>query len=163
MNRSTRLTHRRSRHCTRHHARPYRYSATLRPSIEPSSRIRCTKVLVHGAQAAAVVVPRNPIVGSLPGCCARATSGHAATAPPSSDMNSRRAFHRTPPAPDLARRAPPAMTAPVRAARMPGPTCRLGVGFHHHTQSLDPCRQAEPIEGRRHFFPPIQPVEVRPR
>ena len=31
----------------------------------------------------------NPMVGSLPGCCARAASGHAA-APPSSAMKSRR-------------------------------------------------------------------------
>ena len=34
--------------------------------------------------------PRNPMVGSLPDCCARAASGHAAAAPPSSVMNSRR-------------------------------------------------------------------------
>ena len=54
---------------------------------------------------------------------------------------------------DLARRAPPAMTAPVLAARMPWPTCHLGVCFHHRAQRLDPGRQAEPIEGRRHFFP----------
>src|SRR6266436_49215 len=32
---------------------------------------------------------RNPITG-VAGCCARAASGHAATAPPSSVMNSRR-------------------------------------------------------------------------
>ena len=32
---------------------------------------------------------RNPITG-IAGCCARAESGHAAAAPPSSDMNSRR-------------------------------------------------------------------------
>ena len=40
--------------------------------------------------AEGVVVPRTPMVGNLPGCCARAASGHAATAPPSSVMNSRR-------------------------------------------------------------------------
>jgi hypothetical protein len=34
--------------------------------------------------------PRNPMVGGLPAFCARAASGHAATAPPSSAMNSRR-------------------------------------------------------------------------
>jgi hypothetical protein len=33
--------------------------------------------------------PRNPITG-IAGCCACAASGHAAAAPPSSDMNSRR-------------------------------------------------------------------------
>jgi hypothetical protein len=35
-------------------------------------------------------VPRNPIVGSFLGCCARAASGHPTAAPPSSVMNSRR-------------------------------------------------------------------------
>ena len=73
-----------------------RYSiARLRPSIQPSSRSRCTKAAVHGPQAEAVVVPRNPMVGSFPACCARAASGHAAAAPPSSVMNSRR-FIRSP-------------------------------------------------------------------
>ena len=33
--------------------------------------------------------PRNPITG-IAGCCARAASGHAIAAPPSSVMNSRR-------------------------------------------------------------------------
>jgi len=37
--------------------------------------------------ADAVLEPKNPMVGNLPGCCARAASGHAA-APPSSVMNS---------------------------------------------------------------------------
>ena len=37
---------------------------------------------------------RNPITG-IAGCCARAASGHAAAAPPSSVMNSRR-FIRSP-------------------------------------------------------------------
>src|SRR5215831_12128605 len=36
------------------------------------------------------LVLRNPIVGTLPGCCARAASGHAAAAPPSAASNSRR-------------------------------------------------------------------------
>src|SRR5262249_51314224 len=39
--------------------------------------------------AESVVVPKNPMVGSFGGCCARAASGHAA-APPSSEMNVRR-------------------------------------------------------------------------
>ena len=72
-----------------------RYSiATVRPSIQPSSRSRCTKAAIHGLQAEGVLAPRNPMVGSLLGCCARAASGHAA-APPSSVMNSRR-FIRSP-------------------------------------------------------------------
>src|SRR5262249_23240385 len=33
---------------------------------------------------------KKPMVGSFPTCCARATSGHAAAAPPSSVMKSRR-------------------------------------------------------------------------
>jgi len=37
-----------------------------------------------------VLAPKNPIVCSLPACCARATSGHAAIAPPTDVMNSRR-------------------------------------------------------------------------
>src|SRR5262249_55207228 len=40
------------------------------------------------------VPPRNPITG-MAGCCARAASGHAAAAPPSSVMNVRR-FTRSP-------------------------------------------------------------------
>jgi hypothetical protein len=63
--------------------------AMVRPSIQPSSRSRATKAAVHGAQAVASP-PRNPIVGSLADRCARAASGHAATAPPINAMNSRR-------------------------------------------------------------------------
>ena len=37
----------------------------------------------------AMLGSRNPITG-IAGCCARAASGHAAAAPPSSVMNSRR-------------------------------------------------------------------------
>ena len=39
--------------------------------------------------------PKNPMVGSFAGCCARAASGHAAAAPPSSVMNSRRSHSIT--------------------------------------------------------------------
>jgi hypothetical protein len=67
-----------------------RYSiAMLRPSIQPSSRSRSTKAAVHGLQTEASV-PRNPMVGSLPGCCALAASGQAMAVPPASVMNSRR-------------------------------------------------------------------------
>ena len=69
---------------------PQRYSiATVRPSIQPSSRRRCTKAAVHWLMADEVSGPRNPMVGSF-GCCARAASGQAAVAPPRSVMNSRR-------------------------------------------------------------------------
>ena len=68
-----------------------RYSiATVRPSTQPSSRSRSTKASIHSLAAERVLGPRNPMVGSLPGCCARAVNGHAAAAPPSSIMNSRR-------------------------------------------------------------------------
>jgi hypothetical protein len=62
--------------------------ATVLPSIQPSSRSRCTNAPVHGVQVAAAVVPKNPMVGSA-GCCACAASGHDAVTP-SRVMNSRR-------------------------------------------------------------------------
>ena len=69
---------------------PHRYSiATVRPSIHPSSRKRCTNAAVHWLCIEAVFAPKYPIVGSLPACCARAMSGHAA-APQAAEMNSRR-------------------------------------------------------------------------
>ena len=37
-----------------------------------------------------MLAPKNPMVGSFAGCCARAASGHAAAAPPRRVMNSRR-------------------------------------------------------------------------
>ncbi len=45
-----------------------RYSmATVRFSIQPSSRSRCTKAATRGPNVAYVAEPRKPIVGSLPG------------------------------------------------------------------------------------------------
>jgi hypothetical protein len=68
-----------------------RYSiARLRPSIQPISRSRCTKAAVHGLQAEAVAVPKYPMVGSFPGCSARAASGQEAAPPPRRVINSRR-------------------------------------------------------------------------
>jgi hypothetical protein len=67
-----------------------RYSiATVRSSIQPSSRSRATKTAVHERQTDASP-PSSPIVGNLPACCARAASGHAATPLPSRAMNCRR-------------------------------------------------------------------------
>jgi len=66
-----------------------RYSiATVRPSIQPSSRSRCTKAAVHWLWTEGVVAPKKPTIGNF-ACCALAASGHAA-APPTSVMNSRR-------------------------------------------------------------------------
>ena len=45
-----------------------RYSiATLRPSIQPSSRSRCARETTHSLPAERVFGPKKPIVGSLPG------------------------------------------------------------------------------------------------
>src|SRR5262244_3536956 len=67
-----------------------RYSiAMVRPSTQPSSRRRAAKAAAHGAKPEALA-PRNPIVGSLPVCCADVLMGHVAVAPTISVMNSRR-------------------------------------------------------------------------
>ena len=63
---------------------------TVRRSIQSSSCSRCTNAAAHRLQDEAEAEPRNPMVGSLPACCARAASGHTAAAPPSRVMNSRR-------------------------------------------------------------------------
>jgi len=56
-----------------------RYSIVMvRPSIQPSSRRRCTKAATHWPWDVGVPATRNPIVGSGPACCAFAASGHAA-------------------------------------------------------------------------------------
>src|SRR5215475_15867401 len=66
-----------------------RYSiATLRPSIQPSSRSRRAKAAAHWPWVAGVAEPKYPMVGSFAICCARAASGHAAAAPPRSVMKS---------------------------------------------------------------------------
>src|SRR5215831_6298949 len=67
----------------------------VRSSIQPRSRSRSTKAVIHGLMLEGSVVPRKAIMGSFPGCCARAASGQATAAPPRSDMNSRR-FIRSP-------------------------------------------------------------------
>jgi hypothetical protein len=59
------------------------------PSIQPSSRNRCTKAAVRWFCAEDVLSPKNPMVGSFAGCCAHPASGHAA-ALPMSVMTSRR-------------------------------------------------------------------------
>src|SRR5262245_59693136 len=79
-------------------ARPsdQRYSiAMVRPSVQPSSRSRCTKAATHSLAAERVLWPKKPMVGSLSPCCARTASGQATAAPPSSVMNSR-LFTRSP-------------------------------------------------------------------
>src|SRR5262249_15567610 len=59
----------------------------------PSSRSRCTKASVDLLWVEAVFAPRNPMVGSLPACCARARLTLTASnrpAPPTRAVNSRR-------------------------------------------------------------------------
>jgi hypothetical protein len=60
--------------------RPSTYPVSLKPLRNASSRLTLIS---------AEVPPRNPITG-IAVCCARAASGHAAAAPPSKVMNSRR-------------------------------------------------------------------------
>ena len=55
-----------------------------------SSRSRDVKAETHTSAVAGEPAPRKPTVGSLAICCARAPSGHAAAAPPSSVMKARR-------------------------------------------------------------------------
>ena len=70
-------------------ARSFRPSAhrasiwRLRPSVQPSSPSRCTRTESHGPPTAEVDAPRNPSLRTR-SCCARAASGHATAAPPSS-------------------------------------------------------------------------------
>ena len=61
--------------------------------------------------AQAVVAPRNPMVGTFAGCCARAARGHAA-APPSATNNSRRPMV-TVIRPSRSRLRTPARDAPI--------------------------------------------------
>ncbi len=77
----------------------------------PGSMIACCHMAAMTAEEA-VFAPRNPMVGSLPACCARAASGHAAAAPPRTVMKSRRFIgspRGRPVGPELrwARSAPP--------------------------------------------------------
>ena len=73
-----------------------RYSiATVRPSIQPSSRSRCTKAAVHGPQAEAVPVPREPDGRQLRRLLRARRERPPAAAPPSSVMNSRRSHSIT--------------------------------------------------------------------
>jgi hypothetical protein len=55
----------------------------------------CMKAPTRWLSSAGVLETSSPIVGSFPVCCARAASGHAAAAPPSSVTNSR-LFTRSP-------------------------------------------------------------------
>src|SRR5262249_45193343 len=64
--------------------------ATVRPSIQPSSRNRCTKAAIRWLSVASVPKPKYPMVDNFAACWARAASGHAATAPPRAASNSRR-------------------------------------------------------------------------
>src|SRR5262249_32213376 len=81
------------------------FGASLRPAIldrniatlDPAEFAQSLhKSSGPGLQAEGVPEPKNPMVGSLPPCCARAAWSHAAAAPPSSVMNSRRLITRSP-------------------------------------------------------------------
>jgi hypothetical protein len=68
------------------------HNSIAAPSIQPSSRSRFTKALVHEVQLDGEAGLRKPMVGSFAGCCARAASGNPTTLPPSADMNCRLAI-----------------------------------------------------------------------
>src|SRR5262245_16651842 len=57
------------------------------PSLRPCSRKPCRKFSIHIGGGGPI--RRKPIRLTLPGCCARAMSGHAAAALPRRVMNSR--------------------------------------------------------------------------
>src|SRR5262249_27373680 len=68
-----------------------RYSkAMVRPSIQPSSRKRSTRAAYHWPLLARVPGASMPMSGRFAGCCARATSGHAAADSAITLMKSRR-------------------------------------------------------------------------
>src|SRR6516164_1143040 len=64
----------------------------LRPSVQPSACRACANTTMRACASGslAAIVIRMPIRRFLSACCPRAASGHAAAAPPSSVMNSRR-------------------------------------------------------------------------
>jgi hypothetical protein len=64
--------------------------ATVRPSIQPSSRSRCTNAAVNWLCAAAVDAPSNPMVGSFAGSCARAPASGAGSSDWCQEATSRR-------------------------------------------------------------------------
>ena len=70
---------------------------TLRPSVQPSCCSPCWKAAMRACPCAlfATAPMSTPTFRMRSGCCARATSGHVATAPPSTAMTSRR-FIRSP-------------------------------------------------------------------
>jgi hypothetical protein len=68
---------------------------TLRPSAQPNCCRLCRNAAMRAcdSESSAAEAMSTPMRGIRSGCCARAASGHAAAAPPSSVMNSRR-FNR---------------------------------------------------------------------
>ena len=74
---------------------------TLRPSVQPNCCKPCRNAPMRACPSASSVVISTPMRRIRSGCCARAANGHAAAAPPSSVMNSRR-FIRSPRRPALA-------------------------------------------------------------
>jgi hypothetical protein len=64
------------------------HRSLLMPKFSQRSGMHWTKAATDWLHDEGEVGPKNPTVGSLPGCCARAPSGHvAAAAPPMSVMN----------------------------------------------------------------------------
>src|SRR4051794_23962075 len=61
----------------------------FRPSTYPNSARPLRKAVILGTELPGDLPLTNPTTG-IAGCCARAPTGHAAAAPPSSVRNSRR-------------------------------------------------------------------------
>ena len=99
--------------------------------------------------SAAVVLLRNPITG-IAGCCARAASGHAAAAPPSSVMNSRRSHSIT----SSARAS--SVGGTVEAERLGGLEVDhqlvLGRRLHRQVGRLLALEDAVDVAGRRRYW-----------
>jgi len=74
------------------------FGLALRPAIfngdvAAFNPAQLTKASREGRRPCAHIAtlgPKTTIVGTLPGCCARVASGHAAAVPPINEMNSRR-------------------------------------------------------------------------
>jgi hypothetical protein len=68
-----------------------RYSmATVRPSIQPSSRSRLENAVTHWVATEDEAAPKKPMVGSFPACYAREASGQHVAEPAMTLMKSRR-------------------------------------------------------------------------
>jgi hypothetical protein len=116
---------------------------------------------------------RNPITG-IAGCCARAVSGHAAAAPPSPAMSSRRRISRLPQQADSLSRArlhvnglPRTTNEPSPHPTSPGQRSRSRTDqettAHPRPASLSPPEIREPVCVQSACVAQLFPCALRPR